>query len=82
MSNLVHLVVVPSHAKSVALALGEAHSRYAQEVNRAQGWDGHLWQNRFFSCPLEGAHLMAALRYVEQNPVRARMVAYACDWRW
>jgi putative transposase len=32
--------------------------------------------------PMDGAHLMAAVRYVEQNPVTAGMVARAQDWRW
>ena len=30
----------------------------------------------------KGAHLGAALRYVALNPVRARLVKRAADWRW
>jgi len=82
MTNHIHLIVVPGHAKSLALALREAHSRYSLEMNHAQGWDGHLWQNRFFSCALEEDHFLTAMRYVEQNPVRAGLVAHASDWRW
>jgi putative transposase len=82
MSNHVHLIVVPGHEKSVARALGQAHSRYTLELNRERGWIGHLWQNRFFSCSLDHQHFLRALHYVEQNPVRAGMVNGALDWRW
>src|SRR5205807_4585615 len=41
-----------------------------------------LWQGRFYSCPLSGGHLATALRYVEQNPCRAGMVASAEEYRW
>jgi putative transposase len=43
---------------------------------------GHLFQSRFGSAVMDGAHLMAAARYVALNPVRARLVAKAEDWRW
>src|SRR6185312_15151122 len=43
---------------------------------------GHLWQNRFFSCPLEDAYTWAALAYVERNAVRAGMVAQCEEWPW
>jgi putative transposase len=48
--------------------------RFARRINRSRGWKGHLWQGRFFSSPLEESYLWAAIRYVERNPVRARMV--------
>jgi putative transposase len=82
MSNHVHLVAVPGSVESLALALGQAHSQYSLEQNRKQGRSGHLWQGRFFSCPIESKRLMSAIRYVELNPVRAWMTADACDWRW
>lgn len=82
MTNHIHLIVVPGHAQSMGLALREAHSRYALEVNRGQGWDGHLWQNRYFACALEDAHFLTAMRYVELNPVRAGLVAGASDGAW
>jgi putative transposase len=43
---------------------------------------GHLWQGRYYSCILDNAHLLAALRYVERNPVRASMVAKPWEWIW
>jgi putative transposase len=43
---------------------------------------GHVWQGRFFSAALDEAYLWAAVRYVERNPVRARMVRKAENYRW
>jgi len=50
-------------------------------ILRNQG-SGHLWQGRFFSCVLDDSYLWAAVRYVEQNSVRAALVnrAEACPW--
>lgn len=56
--------------------------RYAQRINRAKGWKGHLWQGRFYSSALDETYLWAAVRYVERNPVRARMVRKAENYRW
>lgn len=49
---------------------------------RLRGRSGHLWQNRFYSCPLDEPHTWAALRYVERNPVRARLVRRPWRYRW
>ena len=82
MTNHIHLILIPASAESLALTLGQLHSQYALEQNRRRRRVGHLWQNRFFSCALEAAHLLAALHYVELNPVRAGMTATAGDWPW
>jgi len=82
MSNHIHWVVVPKSESSLAHCFGGAHTRYTLAVNTARGETGHLWQNRFFSCPLDETHLWAAVRYVERNPVRARMVRRAEEYAW
>lgn len=82
MSNHIHLIAVPAADDGLQRALKPLHMRYAQRVNRRQGWSGHLWQGRFFSSPLDDAYLWTAIRYVECNPVRAGMVQCAEDYRW
>ena len=82
MPNHVHLIATPASADGLRAAIGEAHRRYARHVNFREGWRGYLWQGRFASFPLDGDHLLVAARYVEQNPVRARLVAEARDWPW
>jgi putative transposase len=56
--------------------------RYAQHLNWTQGTSGRLWQGRYFSCPLDEEHAWAAIRYVERNPVQARMVRRAENYAW
>jgi len=80
MSNHIHLVVVPVEAAQLAEVLQRVHGRYAQYFNGRRARCGHLWQNRFNSCPLGPAHLWTALRYVELNPVRAGLVTLAEEY--
>lgn len=82
MTNHIHLIAVPATEEGLQRVLKPLHMRYAQRINRRQGWKGHLWQGRFFSSALEDAYLWAAIRYVERNPVRAKMVAKAEDYPW
>ncbi len=73
MPNHVHLIAVPKTAVSLGEAIGEAHRRYSRRINFREGWRGHLWQGRFASFPMDESHLLATARYVELNPVRARL---------
>jgi len=63
-------------------AIGEAHRRYTLRVNMREGWKGHLWQERFSSFPMDERYLLAATRYIELNPVRAKLVKKAEDYKW
>lgn len=82
MPNHIHLIAVPEEPDSLAVALRRTHSRYAAYLNARRRRSGHLWQNRFFSCALDAAHLWTALRYVELNPVRAGFCARAEHYAW
>jgi putative transposase len=82
MTNHVHLVVIPEESDSLATAFRRCHGRYAQLLNTLRGRTGHLWQSRFFSCPMDESHLWAAIRYTEHNPVRAGVVARPDEYRW
>ena len=82
MTNHVHLVCVPAREDTLSLVLKPLDMRYAQHVNWAQGISGRLWQGRFYSCVLDDEHVWAAIRYVERNPVRARMVRKAENYAW
>jgi len=82
MSNHIHLVVIPRKPEAMAAALKLAHGRYAMYWNAARASSGHVWQGRFYSCPLDLQHLWEALRYAELNPVRAGLTAQPELWRW
>jgi putative transposase len=82
MANHIHVVVVPQREDALEKVFRPLHTRYAQRINRAKKWKGHLWQGRFFSSALDETYLWAAIRYVERNPVRARMVRRAQNYKW
>jgi putative transposase len=82
MPNHVHLIVVPQREDSLRTALRNAHGRYAAYLNTRQATSGHVWQGRYYSCPMGDAHLWSALRYTERNPVRAGMVRDATEFPW
>ena len=82
MPNHVHLVLVPARPDSLADLFKEAHRRYTRRINFREGWRGHLWQERFHSFVMDEQHLLAAVRYVELNPVRTKLCTRADHWAW
>jgi putative transposase len=82
MPNHVHLLVLPRRPESLAEAIGLAHRCFAQAINRELHRTGHLWENRFYSSALDETHLWAAVRYIERNPLRARIVDRAEEYGW
>ncbi len=86
MTNHVHLVAVPAQPDSLARAIGEAHRRYTRLVHVRAGVRGHVFQERFqrfHSFPIQTErHVIAVVRYVECNPVRAKMVRRAVEYPW
>jgi putative transposase len=82
MPNHVHLIAAPQNERGLAVAVGEAHRRYTRAINFRKGWRGYLWQGRFSSVVLDGPHLLAAVRYVEQNPVRVKLCRRAWEYQW
>ena len=47
----------------------------------ARGGGGCLWQGRFAAYAMDEGHALAAVRYVELNPVKAQLVRRAQDWK-
>jgi putative transposase len=82
MPNHVHLILVPSDPDGLRRALARVHRGYAGAIQTRRKRSGHFWQGRFGAVAMDEAHLAAALRYVSLNPVRARLVQRAQDWRW
>jgi putative transposase len=82
MPNHVHLILVPETQDSLRAALSKVHRAYAGHIHAREQRTGHFWQGRFGCVAMDEAHLMAAIPYVALNPVRARLVARAQDWKW
>jgi putative transposase len=82
MENHVHFICVPQDRDSLARTFNTLHMRYAQYLHKKKNLRGHLWQGRFYSCILDETHLYAAVRYVENNPVRAGIVNNPEEYTW
>ena len=82
MKDHVHMVVVPEKENSLSRGIGEAHRFYTRARNLREGVRGTLFQGRFGSCVLDEGHLLASARYVDLNPVRARVVERPEEYPW
>jgi putative transposase len=82
MSNHVHFVCVPHENDSLSKTFNALNMRYSQYFNQKKEIKGHLWQGRFYSCILDERHAYEAIRYVENSPVRAKIVKRADDYLW
>jgi putative transposase len=82
MPNHVHLILVPEAEDSLRACLSKVHRAYAGHIHAREKRTGHFWQGRFGCVAMDEAHLMAAIPYVALNPVRARLVKRADQWRW
>lgn len=84
MTNHVHLLLAPRDSPAAMgkfmKALAGRATRYR---NRLEGRSGTLWEGRYKSSLVQSdAYLLACCRYIELNPVRARMVAAPQHYRW
>jgi REP-associated tyrosine transposase len=82
MTNHVHVIGVPKTETSLSRSLQSAHRKYSQYLNNKYGFVGHAWQGKPQYSAMDEDHMWNAIRYVERNPVRARMVARAEDYLW
>lgn len=81
MPNHTHLIVRPADPDGLH-CIGEVHRRYTRKINAQKGWQGHLWQSRFASYPMDSQHMIEAVRYIELNPVRAGICRHPALYRW
>ena len=84
MTNHVHLILVPrNQGDPISRLMRRLSARQGRRVNRLEERIGTLWSGRFKSSVIDtDNYLLACLRYVELNPVRAGMVNQPEDYRW
>jgi putative transposase len=82
MTNHTHVVAVPDSEDSVWRTYHRVHSIYGSIFNAKYELCGRLWEERPRSTPMDEGHFLAAVRYVEQNPLRAGMVSRAEEYPW
>ncbi|MEI6519903.1 MAG: transposase [bacterium] len=82
MSNHIHLVAIPVSEESFSDTFRDINTSYSKYFNSSKNISGHIWHGRFYSCVMDEEHLWHAIRYVERNPVRAKIVATAAEYNW
>lgn len=82
MDNHIHLILGEG-SETIGQMMKRLGSAYVFWYNRKYERVGHLFQDRFLSEPIQDeAYLLAALRYVHQNPVKAGIVSCCEEYRW
>jgi len=83
MTNHVHLLLAPEEPAGIGNLMKRLAGRQTRHHNRLEGRSGTLWEGRYKSSLVEReSYLLACCRYIELNPVRARMVAAPQDYAW
>ena len=83
MTNHVHLLLTPHAPTACGQLMKNLSQHYVQRTNYRLKRTGTLWEGRFHSSlVLSESYALACYRYIETNPVRARITATARDYRW
>lgn len=83
MENHAHLLLTPPEAGATGQLMQRLGRRYVRLFNARHGRSGTLWEGRYKACLVDSEHyLLRCARYIDLNPVRARMTANPCDYRW
>ena len=83
MPNHTHLLAYAAELQLLSQAMHQLQRRYWFYARRTYQLTGHLWQGRFHSFPIESeAYLLEAARYIERNPLEAKLVTRLDDYLW
>ncbi len=82
MTTHVHLLIRTPDT-NLRIGVKATHGEYATRVNHGREEHGHVFGRRFHNRLVgDDRHLLAALRYIAQNPVAAGICKRPADWRW
>jgi putative transposase len=83
MTNHVHLLMTPLERGAISATMQSLGRQYVRLINGRYRRTGTLWEGRFKACVVDsGEYLLSCYRYIELNPVRARVVLDPGDYRW
>ena len=83
MTNHVHLLVTPMSQHGVSEMMQSLGRRYVRYINQTYNRSGTLWEGRFKASLVDSErYLLACMRYIELNPVRAGMVSHPGEYEW
>ncbi len=83
MTNHVHILVTPEQPFSIMHTMQDLGRKFVRYINHSYKRSGSLWEGRYKASLVDSdAYLLACMRYIEMNPVRAGMVSHPGDYRW
>ncbi len=83
MTNHVHLLITPEHKESISCLMKVVCSRYGQYINKKYGRTGSLWEGRHKASAIDSeTYLLKCYRYIELNPLTARIVDSPDQYAW
>ncbi len=84
MTNHIYIIAEPADdAMTLSTLMKRVNGRQSAYVNKLEGRSGSLWEGRYKASPIQKeTYLLACVRYVELNPIKAKMVAALKDYPW
>lgn len=78
-----HLHILIKESEGIGTSIKRIAVGYVQWHNNKYGRMGHLFQNRYLSEPVETeSYLLTVVKYIHQNPLKARIVTQLADYKW
>lgn len=83
MTNHTHILATPADAQGITRMMQYVGRQYVPYVNHTYGSSGSIWEGRYkASLVQDDQYLLTCMRYIELNPVRAKMVRSPSKYRW
>jgi putative transposase len=83
MTNHIHLLLTPKEGNGISRLIQSLGRYYVRYVNQTHGRSGTLWEGRYKSTLIDSDnYFLVVSRYIELNPVRARMVKHPFEYPW
>lgn len=83
MPNHTHLLVTPDELDCIPHLMKALGERYVAAFNKRHSRYGTLWEGRYRSCLVQTErYLLTCYRYIELNPVRARLCPSPGEFEW
>jgi len=83
MGNHVHLLVTCAREGAAARLMPAIAAGYAHYLAVAYGHEDRVWEDAYDASPVQARrHLLACMRYIEENPVRAGLAAHPGEYPW
>lgn len=80
--NQIHMIAAPDHENGLARAMGEAHRLYTRYIHEKYERSGPLFQNRFYSYPMDEGATITTRRYIETLPLTLQITDKPENYLW